>query len=308
MTHELYKKHRPARLADVVGQDGAVALLRRMVKEKRVPHALLLSGPSGVGKTTIARVLRDRLGCHDRDFREINAADARGIDTIREIRAAMRAAGWNGGGRMWLLDEVHKISGDGQTALLKLLEDTPKHVYFVLCTTDPDKLLKTIHTRCTHVRLAPLGEDHLRRLAADVLGREGKELPEAVLARLAEVSDGSARKALVLLEQVLALDDEAAQLDLLLKSETKRQAIALARLIMNRGAKWADVGKLVMELEDEPEQLRRLVLGYASKVLAGASGPAAEKAFRVICCFEGNFFDSGKAGLLRACYECVREK
>ena len=99
---ELYKKHRPASFDNVIGQDEAVRSLSEFVKNNKIPHAILFTGPSGVGKTTLARILKDHLGCGDPDFQEINTADFRGIDTVREIRQRMGLAPMFGKSRVWL--------------------------------------------------------------------------------------------------------------------------------------------------------------------------------------------------------------
>ena len=132
---ELYKKHRPSYLEDVFGQPEAVKVLGSMIEKDDLPHSILFTGPSGVGKTTLARILKEELECHANDFKEINCADFRGIDTIRDIRNNMNRQSLMGGPLIWLIDEAHKLTNDAQTAFLKMLEDTPKHVYFFLATT-----------------------------------------------------------------------------------------------------------------------------------------------------------------------------
>src|SRR5437773_2031788 len=128
---ELYKKHRPRKFADVVGQPRAVAALESMVAAGEVPHSVLFAGPSGTGKTTLARILARELGC-GKNFKEINAAESRGIDSIREVQSVMGLAPMGGKCRVWLWDEAHRLTPDSQSALLKTLEDTPSHVYFML--------------------------------------------------------------------------------------------------------------------------------------------------------------------------------
>src|SRR6516162_10204948 len=116
---ELYKKYRPTCFNDVIGQDAAVLTLTKLIRAKKVPHALILSGPSGVGKTTIARILQKVLDCADWSFEEINAADTRGIDTVRAVRQSMSLAPIGGKSRIFLFDEAHQLTkkqgGDAQT-------------------------------------------------------------------------------------------------------------------------------------------------------------------------------------------------
>ena len=138
---ELYKKHRPKTLARVVGNKSTVEALRSMLEARTLPHTLLFHGPSGTGKTTLARIVKNELGCLPTDFHEHNSSDFRGIDFIRELRSKVNLAA-AGPCRVWIIDECHQLTRDAQNAALKILEDTPSHVYFFLCTTDPQKLIK----------------------------------------------------------------------------------------------------------------------------------------------------------------------
>jgi len=140
---ELYRKYRPTKFSQVLGQREAIATLANMGKRRAVPHCLLFTGPSGVGKTTLIRILREKLGCKEHDYVEINAAEARGIDTIRDIQRRLTLSPLSGRCRVWAIDECHRLTTDAQSALLKILEDTPPTAYFMLATTEPNKLLTT---------------------------------------------------------------------------------------------------------------------------------------------------------------------
>src|ERR1700682_2127212 len=112
---ELYRKHRPGNFKGLLGQSDAVKQLQSMLVEDKIPHALILSGHTGCGKTTTARILKKRLNCSDMDFSEINAAESRGIDTIREINQRKGLSAIGGKCRIYLLDEAHKLTSDAQT-------------------------------------------------------------------------------------------------------------------------------------------------------------------------------------------------
>ncbi len=129
---ELYKKHRPKEFKKMVGNVSTVQTLVNMIKRDTLPHTILFHGPSGCGKTTLARILKNQLDCSDVDFKELNCSDHRGVDTIREITRTMNMAPTGGKVRIWLLDEVHQMTKDAQNAALKIFEDTPNHVYFLL--------------------------------------------------------------------------------------------------------------------------------------------------------------------------------
>lgn len=303
--NEIYKRLRPKTLGGVIGQDGAVASLERMIQKGGLPHAILLTGPSGVGKTTIARILRNTLDCGERDFVEMNCADFKGIDMVRDIRRHSDMMPLHGECRVWLIDEAHKLTSDAQNAFLKLLEDTPKHVYFMLATTDPHKLIKTIHTRCSEVKLSALSQSDLVKVLQRAVGKESLKVSSDVLQEIAEASDGSARKALVILEQVGGLETEKEQLlAIQTTSIDKDAAINLARELIKPNASWPAVAAILKELKDDPEGIRHLVLSYSRSVMLGG-GKLAPRAFRIIDVFSSNFYDSKHAGLAAACWEVV---
>ena len=300
-TLELYRKHRPKTFKTVVGQPDAVRVLKIMCETQRVPHALLFTGPSGCGKTTLARILKAKLECSDIDFQEINAADTRGIDMVREIRTRMSLAPVNGKCRIWLIDESHKLTNDAQNSLLKALEDTPKHVYFMLATTDPGKLLKTIITRCTEIKVKEMSPVALRELIKDICTRESLKISEEVEEKIIECALGSARLALVLLNKIVGIEDEADQLDAIERNAENKEAIEIARCLMNPRAQWHEMAKILKSCEAEPESVRWLVLAYMTNVMLGG-GKGAARAFLAIEEFRDNFYETKKAGLVRACY------
>lgn len=303
---ELYRKHRPRRLKDVKGQPAAVAAIEGWLKKGSVPHAILISGKTGTGKTTLARILKRELGCGDADFAEVNNANLRGIDSIREISSRVGLAPMAGKCRMWILDEFAQATREAMQATLKLFEDTPPHVYFVLCTTDPDKLLPTVLGRCARLELSSIPPSDMTSIIRAVTEKEGVNISDKVMARIVEVADGSARNALQLLHKIINLESEQEKLDAVIKTNTKRKSYELvSTLVFKPKAKWSEVAKILMEIDDEPETIRRQVLGLASKVLL-EEGRA--RAFFIITAFEADFFTSGKAGLIRACYEVFSNK
>jgi len=308
MSKELYKKYRPKKLDQIIGQNNAVSVLQKKLKHNKIPHSILLTGPSGVGKTSIARILRRELNCGKQDFSEINGADKRGIDDARNITRRMNQAPLGGDCRIWLIDECHRITSDAMSELLKALEDTPDHVYFILATTEPQKLLKTIRTRCMSLALKPLSDMDIELLISNVSKAEKFKPTKEIKEKIIECSLGSARQALVLLDKIIKLDNEDEMLDAIQISSTETQAIAIARALFNFKTKWSDMAKILKATEnEEPEGVRYLVLAYAKSVLLGGGG-LSRRAFIVIEHFRDNFYDSKFAGLVAACYEVINSK
>jgi DNA polymerase-3 subunit gamma/tau len=260
-------------------------------------------GPTGAGKTTLGRIVAGELGANGDDYREVDTADFRGIEMVREMRKQSRFAPLEGGSRVWLLDECHKLSNDAQNALLKALEDPPDHVYYILCTTDPQKLLPTIRGRCTQHQVAPLPERAMRKLVRTVASAQGEKLGKEVIQQVVETSQGLPRDGLQVLDKVLAADADTRMEVAQQRADQQAQAIELARAML-QGAGWKKVRNILNDLKDEdPEAIRRQVLGYYSSVLLGGENDGAAGVMEE---FTEPFYNNGFPGLVFACYSAVK--
>jgi DNA polymerase III gamma/tau subunit len=302
---ELYRRLRPGSLKKVVGQDEAISVLLTKMKAKKLPHAILITGPSGVGKTTIGRIISKHLDCADGDFEEVNCAGS-GIDKIRDIRRGMPFKSLAGGGRVWLLDEVHMLSSDGQNALLKMLEDPPAHVYFILCTTNPGKVIDTVQNRCMHLKLKAINSKDMSNLVQSAADAVGFELREEVRDHIVDAAEGSGRQALVLLDSILGIDGDEAQLAAISNPEHKQAAFDIVKALLWEKAKWPAVAKILKGLKDsaDVEGIRHLVLATASNGMLKAD-KNLPRYYMIVTAFRDNFYDSKFAGLTAACYEVV---
>lgn len=303
----LYQKYRPTRLDEFYGNRLTVEALASIQDD--LPHAIIFTGPSGCGKTTLARIIKNALNCGDMDFIEMDAAGFQGgVDTVREIRRQMAHRPIDGPVRVWLLDEVHMLGEGGdsaknkaQNALLKALEEAPKHVYFLLATTDPQRVLKTIRTRCMEFRVTPLSERQMTSLLEDIMKKEGKVgyVGQDVLSLICKESLGSPRAAINALQKVIDLDkrQQAKAVEAALTEEN--QVIDLCRALIAR-KNWKTVSLILKGLqEQEPETVRRAVLGYCNSVLLGGSSMQAASIIRE---FQYAVYDSGWPQLTAACY------
>ena len=295
----LYQKYRPNSLNTFLGNESTVVALESVLEKSEIPHVFLFSGPTGCGKTTLARIVSKMVGAGDNDISEIDSADFRGIDTIREIRKLSQYKPLSGDSRVWILDECHKLSNDAQNALLKQLEDTPDHVFFFLCTTEPHKLLPTIKGLCSTYEVNVLPEATMVKLLRRITKKEGGEVSKKVLERIAEDSQGHPRNAINILEKVLAVPVEN-QMEVAKKSaEEQSQSIELCRALL-RQASWKEISTILKGLkEDDPEAVRRHVIGYTAAVLLGKNNALAAAILEE---FIEPFYNSGYAGLVFACY------
>lgn len=300
----LYLKYRPSQLNELIGNTDIRSALENALKTpEKSPHAFLLHGPKGCGKTTTARIIANQLGVKGGDLRELDSADFRGIDVIREIRKQAQFRPMEGPRRMWILDEVHQTTKDAQSALLKILEDTPKHVYFALCTTDPQKLLPTVRDRCTQLNVGPLVPRDMASLLKRVVKAEGERLDKNTYKRIIKESDGHPRAALQMLDLVLRVPEERRAEIVLQIAEEQTQSIELCRALLSHKG-WKFVSNILNGLKgQDAESIRRHVLGYAQSVLLKEDN---ELAARVIEEFYEPLYDIGFPGLVYACYAVVK--
>ena len=295
-------KYRPQMLKDFLGNENTTSALRSMMERDEIPHTLLFTGPSGCGKTTLARIVAKRLKCSEHDLQELNTADFRGIDTIRDVIRNMSLCPMSGPCRVWILDECHSLTKDGQHALLKALEDTPKHVYFLLATTDPEKLLPTIKTRCVTFDVKPLSDKLMDVLLKTVIQKEGVDnIPQETIDQIVQDSLGSARMALSILDKVVNMDPADMLVAAKQQASQTNVAIDLCRALIGKRP-WREISKIIQGLDQEPESVRRAVLGYASAVLLKSGQP---QAYVVLDCFRQDFFTTGKSGLTMSAYAAV---
>ncbi|MCI0634434.1 MAG: DNA polymerase III subunit gamma/tau, partial [Actinobacteria bacterium] len=223
----LYRKHRPQTFGALAGQEHVTTALRNAVREDRVGHAYLFSGPRGTGKTTTARILAKAVNCLDLgadgepcgacencvavaqgrflDLFELDAASNNSVDNIRDLTDRVHLGlGPSARRKVYLIDEVHMLSAAASNALLKTLEEPPEHVVFVLATTNPEKVLPTIQSRTQHFGFTLLTADEIAGELRRVTEAEEIDASEDALGVIARAGSGSVRDALSLLDQALA--------------------------------------------------------------------------------------------------------
>jgi DNA polymerase-3 subunit gamma/tau len=200
----LYRTYRPSKWSEVIGQDHIVGVLKDAISNKRVAHAYLFSGSRGTGKTSVARIFAKSLDTNEEDVYEIDAASNRGIDDIRSLREHVSVLPFSSPQKVYIIDEVHMLSKEAWNALLKTLEEPPKHVIFILATTDLDKVPDTIISRCQTFSFRKPAKEVVRKLIGEIAKKEGYEVDAGASDLIALLGDGSFRDALGMLEKVLA--------------------------------------------------------------------------------------------------------
>jgi DNA polymerase III subunit gamma/tau len=294
--------YRPVEFSEIVGNKMVVDTLTAFFERKSLPHTLLFTGSAGCGKTTFARIVCNKLDCSEEDTYEINMSNNRGIDTARDIIKNAYLKPMLGKVKVYIFDEVHKATNEFQNAMLKLLEEPPEHLYFILCTTDPSKLLKTVISRCTLFEVNTLGDTKMSKLLEEILLKKKSKLTRPVIQEIIKKAEGVPRDALIILDQVANLKSEEVQISAVKKIKLEEsEVIELCRALLE-GKKWKIVSGILKNLKAEPEQIRRAVLGYFTKVLLGDNQNNSVQAALVIDAFKGHVYDSGMAGVVLACY------
>ena len=204
----LYRTYRPQKWPEVMGQEHIVEALKDAIGNKRIAHAYLFSGSRGTGKTTVARILAREVGTSAEDIYEIDAASNRGIDNIRELREHVAVLPFSSDYKVYIIDEVHMLSKDAWNALLKTLEEPPKHVIFILATTELDKVPDTIISRCQAFTFRKPAREIVRKQIAKVAKEEKVDLDAGAADLIAILGDGSFRDALGMLEKVIAASSD----------------------------------------------------------------------------------------------------
>jgi len=299
----LITRYRPESFAEVFGHGEILKALQRVLTTDTHPHAFLLIGPSGVGKTSIARLIAKTLNA---EVLEIDAASNNGVDAMRElVDIGAHNPLFGAGKRCIIIDEVHVLTKPAWQTLLKILEEPPAHLYIALCTTEAHKVPETIETRCFPITLRSLRPGEIEDLLIAVSAAEEWPLPSLILANLIQYAAGSPRRALSGLQAVQGIDtqDEIQRVLMLLEASSPLANIIQTLLRINHKEVWPRIKQQLVRMDEaDSESALPQMVRYLSKLMLSAENEAdSTKAWEILeCLIQPTQTPDPKAALIAA--------
>jgi DNA polymerase III gamma/tau subunit len=301
----LHIRYRPRNLEEFSGNSVTTQAIHDDFTRERPPKTALISGPAGCGKTSLAYIIRDMLGCTPSGFHEFDASTDRGIDKIRTIKEESQLLPMTGSILVLFFDECHQITGPAQEAMLKLLENPPSHVYLLLATTEPHKLKESIIRRCSQYAVDRLSRIEMIKLLEAVTIAENRTwMSKKVLSKIYKVSWGSPGQAVKLLGQIIDMDSNKLAIEAI-ENVTYDEAmvIDLCRTLSSKkytwDEKWDKIRGLLAAFKGNAESARMAILSYFEKELLDKPSTTVSN---IMSLFTDSVMFTGRPGLTLAAW------
>lgn len=258
-------KYETNELNSILGNENNKTILNGFLKQDKIPQVYLLSGDYGCGKSLIAKLYSKILDCN---IHELNASSDRGIDEIRKLLDNCNFKSLDGKPKSYIIEECHQLPKLSQEAFLTTLQEPPKDTYFFFCTTEKNKMINTLISRCKQLEVKRVGARELYPYLIAISIKENNEINKSVARKITETSKGHVRDALQILEMALQFKDENKQIEIASKEiEEQKNVIDLCRLLLKNDT-WNNVTIILKQLQNEnPEGIRKIIISYMGKVL-----------------------------------------
>lgn len=296
-------KYRPQSFEEVLGQKEEIESLKQILDNFQASHSFLFVGPTGTGKTTLARIAAQYVDANELTTIELNSADERGIDSAREIIEKTKYSPISAKTQCFIMNEVHGWTVDAKRALLPVLESPPEYVYFFLTTTNPQKFFqgdegKALKTRLTQIKVKGVDQEKIYRHIFKIAKKEKIECSKEILNKISAISQGAPRTALKLLEKMQGIKGSS-QLSVLEQEHNEDDIRKLCQKLLNAG-EWSEITNVLKDMDlTDSEKIRYAVMGYMSAVILKGKN---HKAAHVLNCFAENTNIFGKIAIILSAY------